>query len=59
MSEQQKANQRAANIKKYGSHEAWKAHMAEIGSKGGKISKRRLTHEEAAAMGKLNLGKKR
>lgn len=50
---------RIAAIERHGSLKAFKAHMAEIGRKGGKLSKRHLTYEEAAALGRMGKGTKK
>lgn len=44
---------RATNIAKYGSEKAWVAHMREIGSIAGKISKTHISTEEAKRRGSL------
>lgn len=44
---------RQTMIKKHGSLEAWKQHMSENGKKGGTISRRTMTTEEARRIGKL------
>ena len=53
MSNESVAKLRATMIRKYGSEEAWKAHMHENAIKGGKKSRRKLTKEQAREMGKV------
>lgn len=53
MSEASVEKLRQTNIKKYGSEEAWAAEMSKRGSIGGKISKRKLTSEQAREMGRM------